>query len=56
MSLITVDENGSPIYSSSYNSNSYARGLLDAAEVAYNDPVGRHPNWEYPVPNQYFVD
>ncbi|MCL2047042.1 MAG: hypothetical protein FWG88_11760, partial [Oscillospiraceae bacterium] len=38
------------------NSNSYARGILDSAEVAYNDPVGRHPNWEHPVPNQYFVD
>lgn len=39
-----------------YNSNSFARGLLDAAKVDYSehDPTHNVPGWDKPVPEKYF--
>jgi len=57
MFLIAVDEDGSPIYSTSYNSNSYARGLLDAVGIQYENPESDGiilSNWDNPVAPRYF--
>lgn len=50
-----VDYDVNPEWQDSYNSNSYTRGLLDAAGATYTAPYGDYVGGKSPLPTLYFT-